>query len=345
MLRLPTDVFFVLNILLAKPSTVHYNAVQWQWRCDRGYLRAYFAVDSRIVVVAHQCGQDEVSLSTIGRTDTMDFHSIQQINEETGTTRLVQRKLKNAGGSMATSGGGISVEVKQSDLRIECLQEETELAAHLIRSLLSLVEEVYSIPACPAERHKCLRAFLRMLYYASSYLKSQSVTSHLAGMLSSQDLKIVVDATKMTHILMLKLPVFGVKLRRQGVMLKAQRLVAEEAAATAVAAEPVTTATSSPALLQVGMFCFYILLAFNHRINCVSGNQFLYLFVCRRRVYQMDCPPMVRLCMWTAQREIFWKWAVWKGAFRYPPLRLLWLMTLSTTAHPPQRRPPRARWN
>ena len=262
--RLPTDGFFAVDVWLAKPSTVHYDAVQWQWRDDRGSWHAYSAIDSRIVEAAHQSGEDEISLSTMGRTYTLDFHSMQQINEETGTTRPVQRKMNNSGGSTGLGGTNASGGVKQSDSRIECLQEETELATQFIRSLFSLLYEVYSSSAGPAVRHKCLRALLRMLYYASpdllrDVLKSQSVASHLAGMLSSQDLKIVVGATQMAHILMQKLPdVFGVHFRREGVRHQVQQLVAEAAAA---AESVVTTAASSPALLLVN-----ILLAFNSNL-------------------------------------------------------------------------------
>ena len=252
--RLPTDGLFAVDMLLAKPSTVHYDAVQWQWRDDRGSWHAYSAIDSRIVEAAHQSGEDEISLSTMGRTYTLDFHSMQQINEETGTTRPVQRKVNNAAGSSGLGGpnavpgnasapGGASGNgVKQSDSRIECLQEETELATQFIRSLFSLLYEVYSSSAGPAVRHKCLRALLRMLYYASpdllrDVLKSQSVASHLAGMLSSQDLKIVVGATQMAHILMQKLPdVFGVHFRREGVMHQVQRLVDQPAESPSPAA-------------------------------------------------------------------------------------------------------------
>lgn len=67
--------------------------VQWQWRDDRGVWHAYSSIDSRIVEAAHQSGEDEISLSTLGRTYTIDFHSLQQINEETGTTRPVQVSL------------------------------------------------------------------------------------------------------------------------------------------------------------------------------------------------------------------------------------------------------------
>lgn len=34
-----------------------------------------------------------MSLSTMGRTYTVDFHSMQQINEDTGTSRPVQRRV------------------------------------------------------------------------------------------------------------------------------------------------------------------------------------------------------------------------------------------------------------
>lgn len=41
---------------------------------------------------AHQVGEDEISLSTLGRVYTIDFNSMQQINEDTGTARAIQRK-------------------------------------------------------------------------------------------------------------------------------------------------------------------------------------------------------------------------------------------------------------
>ena len=44
------------------------------------------------VQTAHQNGEDEISLSTLGRVYTIDFNSMQQINEDTGTARGIQRK-------------------------------------------------------------------------------------------------------------------------------------------------------------------------------------------------------------------------------------------------------------
>lgn len=40
---------------------------------------------------SHQSGEDDVSLTTQSRTYTIDFHLMQQINDDTGTTRPVKR--------------------------------------------------------------------------------------------------------------------------------------------------------------------------------------------------------------------------------------------------------------
>ena len=50
-------------------------------------------------ILAHQAGEDEVTLSTMGRTYTIDFNAMQQINEDTGTARPVQRRPNPAAGS------------------------------------------------------------------------------------------------------------------------------------------------------------------------------------------------------------------------------------------------------
>lgn len=58
-----------------------------------GVWRSYAAVDSRVIEAAHQNSEDEVSLNALGRTYIVDFLSMKQINEDTGTTRPVQRRL------------------------------------------------------------------------------------------------------------------------------------------------------------------------------------------------------------------------------------------------------------
>ena len=64
-----------------------------------------------LLQAAHQSGEDEVGLSTQGRTYTVDYNSMQQINEDTGTTRPVQRKANPlaapSSGRSSLGGGGL----------------------------------------------------------------------------------------------------------------------------------------------------------------------------------------------------------------------------------------------
>jgi E3 ubiquitin-protein ligase TRIP12 len=47
-----------------------------------------------------------MSLNTMGRSYTIDYNTLQQINEDTGTARAVQRKANvTASGSQSTGGG------------------------------------------------------------------------------------------------------------------------------------------------------------------------------------------------------------------------------------------------
>lgn len=72
------------------------------------------------------------------------------------------------------------------------------------------------------------------VYYASpdllkEVLKNQVVSSHIAGMMASSDLRIVVGALQMAEILMSKLPEeFGVHFRREGVLHQINRLADPE---------------------------------------------------------------------------------------------------------------------
>ncbi|XP_069194931.1 E3 ubiquitin-protein ligase TRIP12 isoform X10 [Procambarus clarkii] len=133
--------------------------------------------------------------------------------------------------------------IEATDARAKCLCDDSELASNLIRSLFSLLYEVYSSSAGPAVRYKCLRALLRMVQFSSpdllqQVLKSQSVSSHLATMLSSHDLKIIVGAIQMAEILMIKLPeIFAIYFRREGVMHQIKRLCDPDATLVTPAAK------------------------------------------------------------------------------------------------------------
>ncbi|KAM4693958.1 E3 ubiquitin-protein ligase TRIP12 isoform 3-T6 [Discoglossus pictus] len=200
---LPKEGIFAVDTMLKKGNAQNTDGAIWQWRDDRGLWHPYSRIDSRI---------------------------IEQINEDTGTARAIQRKpnpLANAN----TSG---HPELKRDDARAQLMKEDPELAKSFIKTLFGVLYEVYSSSAGPAVRHKCLRAILRIIYFADAellkdVLKNHAVSSHIASMLSSQDLKIVVGALQMAEILMQKLPdIFSVYFRREGVMHQVKNLAESE---------------------------------------------------------------------------------------------------------------------
>ncbi|XP_039296101.1 E3 ubiquitin-protein ligase TRIP12 isoform X2 [Nilaparvata lugens] len=233
--RLPQDGIFAVDSLLERSGAggvaggaAPGDTVCWQWRDDRGLWHSYSPIDSRIIEAAHLAGEDEMSLSTLNRTYTVDFHSMQQINEDTGTSRPVQRRVTPP--PTTTTQATNMADQTTNNNRLHVDSEMNDVAASFIRSLFSVLYEVYSSSAGPAVRCKCLRALLRMVYYASpellkEVLKTQTVSSHLAGMMASQELRIVVGALQMAEILMQKLPnVFAVHFTREGVMHQIKQL-------------------------------------------------------------------------------------------------------------------------
>uniref|UniRef100_A0A8C1VXR7 E3 ubiquitin-protein ligase n=1 Tax=Cyprinus carpio TaxID=7962 RepID=A0A8C1VXR7_CYPCA len=227
---LPREGIFAVDAMLKKGSAQTTEGAIWQWRDDRGLWHPYNRIDSRIIETAHQNGEDEISLSTLGRVYTIDFNSMQQINEDTGTARAIQRKPN----PLANPSTGGHLEVRREDARAQLMKEDPELAKCFIKTLFGVLYEVYSSSAGPAVRHKCLRAILRIIYFADAellkdVLRNHAVSSHIASMLSSQDLKIVVGSLQMAEILMQKLPdVFSVYFRREGVMHQVKNLSESE---------------------------------------------------------------------------------------------------------------------
>uniref|UniRef100_A0A8C9S1I7 E3 ubiquitin-protein ligase n=1 Tax=Scleropages formosus TaxID=113540 RepID=A0A8C9S1I7_SCLFO len=251
---LPREGIFAVDTMLKKGSAQMTEGAIWQWRDDRGLWHPYNRIDSRIIETAHQNGEDEISLSTLGRVYTIDFNAMQQINEDTGTARAIQRKPNPLASPNAS-------ELKE-DARALLMKEDPELARCFIKTLFGVLYEVYSSSAGPAVRHKCLRAILRIIYFADAellkdVLKNHAVSSHIASMLSSQDLKIVVGALQMAEILMQKLPdVFSVYFRREGVMHQVKNLAESEtfltsppkacsSGSTSLCAPPVGTVTTA----------------------------------------------------------------------------------------------------
>ncbi|XP_076002430.1 E3 ubiquitin-protein ligase TRIP12-like [Genypterus blacodes] len=198
---LPKEGIFAFDIMLKKSSAQTTEGAIWQWRDDRGLWHPYNRIDSRI---------------------------IEQINQDTGTARDIQRKLH----PLANTGS--HQEVRREDARAQLMKEDPELAKCFIKTLFGVLYEVYSSSAGPAVRHKCLSTILRIIYFADAellkdVLRNHAVSSHIASMLSSQDLKIVVGSLQMARILMQKLPdVFSVYFRREGVMHQVKNLSESE---------------------------------------------------------------------------------------------------------------------
>jgi len=258
--KLPNTGIFQIDDALKKSSSNHQtNHIYWQWKDERDIWRPYTPIDSRIIEAAFLQEEDEVSLSTMGRTYVVDFNTMLQINEDTGTTRPVLRKIIGTTPSstpaatttiplqqepnnnniiettndieMSCGNDPVSNKKIKIDHRLEFLNKNSSLHDDFVRSLFAILYEVYSSSAGPAIKHRCLRAILRMIYYTDSellsdVLKNLTISSHIASILASQDLKIIVCALQICEILMEKLPnVFSIYFHREGVIHQIDRLI------------------------------------------------------------------------------------------------------------------------
>jgi len=101
--NLPHTSIFSIDETLKKTSITHQNEhIVWQWKDEHEVWRPYTVMDSRIVEVSFIQEEDECVLTTMGRTYVIDFGSMLQINEETGTARPVARKVLNANDASTT---------------------------------------------------------------------------------------------------------------------------------------------------------------------------------------------------------------------------------------------------
>ncbi|XP_020611050.1 E3 ubiquitin-protein ligase TRIP12-like isoform X1 [Orbicella faveolata] len=226
--KLPSNGIFSVDALLCKPQQKSEQGL-WQWRDDRGLWHTYSWIDSKIIEAAYQSGEDELTLTTLGRTYTVDFNSMQQTNEDTGTSRQIQRC---PGGSETSTAPSKTDEAKapRSDERLVVLCEEAELASSYTCGMFSALYKIFSSSVGPAVRHKCVNAILRVLCHAPPdllgvVLKRHPISSLIGGMLQSTDLRVITNALQMAEIVMQKLPdVFHVSFRREGVMHRVRDL-------------------------------------------------------------------------------------------------------------------------
>ena len=75
--NLPSDGIFSFDSLLSKGHRP--EQAYWQWKDDQNVWHSYSWIDSRIIEAAHQGGEDELSLNTLGRSYIVDFNSMQQV--------------------------------------------------------------------------------------------------------------------------------------------------------------------------------------------------------------------------------------------------------------------------
>ncbi|KAL4705000.1 hypothetical protein ACJJTC_009788 [Scirpophaga incertulas] len=229
--RLPTDGIFAVDAYLDRPwSAPTDRSAHWQWRDDRGVWRSYSWAESRALEAGASAGEEEVCLSTLGRSYTVDLASMQQLNDHTGTARPVQRVPPPCRADAAPPAQPAAGKYYP---RIAMMRSNPSLA----RALLSVLHEVYWSSAGPAVRSQALKAILRCVHYADApmlrqVLKMQVISSHIAGMMASSDLRIVVGSLQLAEILMQQLPEeFAIQFRREGVLHQVA-LLAERVPAT-----------------------------------------------------------------------------------------------------------------
>ena len=76
---LPNTGIFAIDMQLSKGLQQNSQSGVWQWKDDHNVWHSYLWVDNRIIEAAYQSGEDEISLSTLGRNYIIDFPNMQQV--------------------------------------------------------------------------------------------------------------------------------------------------------------------------------------------------------------------------------------------------------------------------
>ncbi|CAF0743765.1 unnamed protein product [Brachionus calyciflorus] len=240
--KLPQNGIFSIDETLRKASMSHQNdSVIWHWKDENEILRPYTSIDSKIIEAAYIQEEDECILNTMGRTYVIDFNSMLQINEETGTARPVSRKVL---GKNEQEKKDVEESVELKDSRKDYMLKNPAKISSFISSLFQIVYEVYNSSAGPSIKHKSLRTLLRMIFFAcplndksdsnnnteenllSKLLRDLPISSHIASMLASQDSKIIVAGLQIADLLIQNLPdVFSIYFYREGVIYQIDKLI------------------------------------------------------------------------------------------------------------------------
>lgn len=207
----PNDLFSVNALIIAAKKKVNPpNSVQWQWKDDTGYWHSHDKNDSKSIEEAYQRGNVKLYI-TDRATLNIDLQTMEQFDEGTGTSRQLRRHI-------------ITPEDQVKKARTEIFEKNEDLVISSIKILFPVLFEIYCSSAGSTVKYKCLRAMLRMVYFAPpevlhQVLKEQSISRHIASMLATQDFRTVIPALQIAEILMQKLPSeFRVHFIREGVL-------------------------------------------------------------------------------------------------------------------------------
>uniref|UniRef100_A0A915K565 E3 ubiquitin-protein ligase n=1 Tax=Romanomermis culicivorax TaxID=13658 RepID=A0A915K565_ROMCU len=202
---LPNDGLFEVDSWL-KSSVMSNEHILWTWRDDKGLWRPFSHVDNRILETAYQSKEEEVSISVTGQTFTIDLLNMLQVNEETGHSQPIQRRVATAASPSAkkSSSKHPANLQKAVDARLELLQNEPKLYDDFFRSTFSILYEIYT---------------------TGNSKEFIFVHSLIAGILNSQDLKSIVPALQLSRVLIEKQrEIFTVHFKREGVTHQLHKL-------------------------------------------------------------------------------------------------------------------------
>jgi len=187
---LPSDGLFEVDSWL-KTSSLTNEHILWTWKDEKGTWRPFMHVDNRILEVlmertgmqwtlasnwgvfqtAYQSKEEELTLSTMGQTFAIDLINMIQINEETGHSLPIQRRVasssspahsriiyylyfynlrlffaeksgsRHSGSSSSNSSHSTAAKL---DSRVELLKTHPKLYEESVRCLFPVLYEIYT---------------------------------------------------------------------------------------------------------------------------------------------------------------------------------------------------------
>ncbi|KFD55832.1 hypothetical protein M513_03271 [Trichuris suis] len=241
-----------------QPNLTSSQHAAWYWKQDKDNWRPFLPLDNRSLEVAYQMHEDEVALSIMGQTFLVDLSAMAMTpDDDSDITIQVERRSKEGAdvqgsspparrstankskGQSSSKSGEAKAKISHpstssrsstSDPRIDLLKAEPALYDEIITSLFPLLYEVYTSMGGPAVRQECLRCFLKMIYHGkielvTRLLENVPVSTLIAGMLTSQDIKFIVCALQLTKLLLeKKKELFTMCFQREGVVYQMKHL-------------------------------------------------------------------------------------------------------------------------